>query len=72
MGNYYKVRYNDNSPYYPISDRMGLDDIMNEEFKYDGYNLGFFRGDCYLCTFTHRLNRNFCDPTSPANDEIVD
>lgn len=72
MGNYYKVRYNDNSPYYPISDRMGLDDIMNEEFKYNGYNLGFFRGDCYLCTFTHRLNRNFCDPASPANDEIVD
>ena len=32
----------------------------------------YFRGDCYLNTFTYRLNRNFNDPTLPSNDEIID
>ena len=30
-----------------------------------------YRGDCYICQFTHRMNRNFQDPTSPTNDVIV-
>jgi hypothetical protein len=25
-----------------------------------------------LCQFTHRVNRNFNDPSAPYNDEIVD
>lgn len=73
LSNYYKVRYNDNSPYYPISDRMGIDDLNTYEFDSNtGYKLEFFRGDCYFCTFTHRLNRNFQDPAAPANDIIID
>lgn len=73
LANYYKVRYVDNSPYYPIGDRIGIDDISTYEFDSNtGYKLGFFRGDCYLCTFTHRINRNFQDPSAPANDIIVD
>ncbi len=73
LSNYYKVRYNDNSPYYPISDRMGIDDLTTYEFDSNtGYKLEFFRGDCYFCTFTHRLNRNFQDPAAPANDIIID
>lgn len=32
----------------------------------------FYRGDCYICKFTHRLNRNFRDATTPTNDSIVD
>lgn len=31
-----------------------------------------YRGDCYICQFTHRLNRNFQDPSAPINDKIVD
>ena len=31
-----------------------------------------FRGDCYICQFTHRVNRNFQDPSAPTNDKIVD
>lgn len=30
-----------------------------------------YRGDCYICQFTHRVNRNFQDPSAPTNDEIV-
>ena len=73
LANYYQIRYDDNSPYYPIGDRMGIDDLTTYEFNSKtGYKLQFFRGDCYLCTFTHRLNRNFQDPSAPANDTIVD
>lgn len=73
LANYYKVRYDDNAPYYPIGDRIGIDNISDYEFNSnDGYRLEFFRGDCYLCTFTHRLNRNFQDPAAPANDIIID
>nr|DAJ12791.1 MAG TPA: hypothetical protein [Bacteriophage sp.] len=25
-----------------------------------------------MCTFTHRLNRNFADSSNPYNDEILD
>jgi len=34
--------------------------------------LDLFRGDCFICNFTHRLNRNFQDPSDPSNDTIVD
>ena len=44
----------------------------NEEDFDPGVYLDIFRGDCYLCTFTHRLNRNFQDPSAPSNDKIVD
>jgi len=35
-----------------------------------GYTV--FRGDCYICNFTHRMNRNFQDPSFPINDDILD
>lgn len=64
---YFKIRYNDASPFYPISDRITWDRLDDSE------TLGtFYRGDCYICKFTHRLNRNFQDPSAPTNDEIVD
>lgn len=70
---YYNTRFYDNSAYYPISDRIGLDEISSEYAFTEGYyNKTFYRGDCYICTFTHRINRNFNDPTAPTNDEIVD
>jgi hypothetical protein len=36
------------------------------------YNKVCYRGDCYINTFTYRLNRNFNDKTLPNNDTIID
>lgn len=70
---YFNTRYHDNSAYYPISDRISVDEISTDyEYSNQNYYKTFYRGDCYICTFTHRLNRNFNDPTAPTNDEIVD
>jgi CTP:phosphocholine cytidylyltransferase-like protein len=35
-------------------------------------NNPLYRGDCYICQFTHRVNRNFQDSNAPTNDRIVD
>ena len=43
-----------------------------DKTSFSGRTSIFYRGDCYLCEFTHRLNRNFQDPDAPVNDEIVD
>lgn len=62
---YFNVRISDTSPFYPISKRyqIGRDSLQDELL---------FRGDCYISTFTHRINRNFQDPTAPNNEKIVD
>lgn len=64
MSDYFQIRYQDKSSYYAISDRIKLSD--------DWDSVNCFRGDCYICQFTHRVNRNFSDPSSPTNDKIVD
>ena len=73
IDDYFIIRYNDKSPFYAISDRF---DLENPEWwlNQTGEILhnALYRGDCYICQFTHRLNRNFQDPSSPTNDEIVD
>ena len=74
----FEIRQNDSSPFYAISDRMSIADIeiQNKPIlitdSIDEYNFTCYRGDCYICQFTHRLNRNFNDPSAPYNDEIVD
>ena len=80
----YTIRYNDDSAYYAISDRFSIEDLTweleelkelslnDEEEVLQSYTNTFYRGDCYICNFTHRLNRNFQDPEAPTNDEIVD
>lgn len=75
----FEIRYQDNSPYYAIGERIGIDEINTSYTSLrtsDGENEGFtnifYRGDCYICNYTHRLNRNFQDPDAPINDEIVD
>ena len=60
---YFKVRGNDQSPFYAISDRYSLDDIST---------LDVYRGDCYTNTVTFRMNRNFVDSSVPINDIIID
>ena len=62
MSDYFSIRYADKSPYYAISDRLNLKEELPT----------LYRGDCYICQFTHRVNRNFQDPAAPTNDKIVD
>lgn len=73
--NTFKIRYNDKSPFYAISDRISLSK-SDDYFQSNGNGLQLInplnRGDCYICQFTHRLNRNFQDPSAPINDQIVD
>lgn len=71
MSDYFDIRFQDNSAYYAISDRLELNIIApNNE---DTTELGpYYRGDCYIGQFTHRVNRNFQDPSAPVNDKIVD
>ena len=61
----FKIRIHDKSPYYAISNRYDITEVPNE-----GPIL--YRGDTYICTFTHRFNRNFQDPSAPTNHKIVD
>ena len=76
MTNYFAIRYDDNTAYYSIGDRIDINTAIHD-WKYLDSNKSYqyttlARGDCYLCTFTHRLNRNFADSSNPYNDEILD
>ena len=83
----FKIRYADKSSFFAVSDRIDLkhldewfdlDSIRNvqnqDQINTTKINLlsNLYRGDCYICQFTHRLNRNFQDPSAPINDKIVD
>lgn len=77
MSDYFKIRYSDKAPFYAISDRMDIDDMTQFTVNPNGTSTlmltqPLYRGDCYICQFTHRLNRNFQDPSTPINDDIVD
>ena len=66
MSNYFNIRMNDSSPYYAIGNRL---DINN--YVIDGLNKTFYRGDCFICDYTHRMNRNFVDPEMGFTDKMV-
>lgn len=77
---YIQLRIHDKSAYHAISERISLDDMsdyknsnitINGQSQSSYYNFELYRGDCYICQFTHRLNRNFNDPSAPYNDVIV-
>ena len=61
---YFKIRGNDLSAFYAISDRYELENVPE--------NWDVYRGDCYTNTVTFRLNRNFVDSSVPVNDLIID
>ena len=61
---YMDIRIADVSQYYPISERQTLDKVTIDK--------AYYRGDCFISTFTERINRNFQDPGAPTNDIIVD
>lgn len=76
MNNYFAIRYDDNTAYYSIGDRIDINTAIHDWKHLNNNSLYQYttlaRGDCYLCTFTHRLNRNFADSSNPYNDEILD
>ena len=60
----YQNRMDSSEPFYAISDRYNV--IISDTY----YNC--WRGDCYINQFTHRMSRNFNDPSLPNNDDIID
>ena len=83
MEEYFYLRMTDNSTFFAITDRYDIQNIddhlvakytglVGTKDRSQGYHINAYRGDCYLCQFTHRVNRNFNDPSAPYNDEIVD
>jgi hypothetical protein len=72
MDKYFQMRYNDPFPYYAISEYYDLYDEYSFSENEDWTSDTLYRGDCFICNYTHRLNRNFQDPSAPLNDEIVD
>lgn len=79
MQQYFEVRFHDKSPFYAISYRINIEkevrwfsDTTNGTNSAKMLRDPLYRGDCYICQFTHRVNRNFQDPSAPINDKIVD
>lgn len=73
-----KTRHNDKSQFYAISDRIAIKSFKTSDGTLFDDNIilemlsGVYRGDSFICMFTHRLNHNFIDPDTPNNDKIVD
>ena len=77
--NYIQLRAQDTSAFYAISDRIDINDLYKHselleesEYSVNDFSEVYYRGDCYICQYTHRINRNFNDPSAPYNDKIVD
>ena len=71
----FKIRYNDKASFYAISDRIDINSVTDWfSLREESYQLNnpLYRGDCYICQYTHRINRNFQDPSAPINDKVVD
>ena len=62
---YFQIRYNDASPFFPVSDRIEWINIKQN-------SITVFRGDCYINTYTQRMHWNFIDPELPTNHKIID
>ena len=67
MSEYFKIRGHSNLPFYAISDRYEITQLFN-----NANPLKVYRGDCYTCTVTMRIQRNFVDSDVPTNELIVD
>jgi len=65
MKNYFDIRMNDSSPYYSIGNRLDINSFSN------GLDSSFYRGDCFICDYTHRMNRNFQDPNVGFTDIFI-
>ena len=67
---YFLLRVNDSNAFFPIGDRTSWKDINTSASIVRSKT--FYRGDCYINTYTHRMNWNFQDPELPTNTKIVD
>ena len=81
ISKYFTIRMDDSSTYSAISDRIDILELADYDANPrdvlvqttpEQYQFIVFRGDCYICQFTHRIIRNFNSPSAPYNDEIVD
>lgn len=79
MLNYISMRMSDHSEYSAISDRFDISEckaapkaLAQSQDPYYYFQTDCYRGDCYICQFTQRLNRNFNDNSAPYNESIVD
>ena len=78
MKEYFSIRFNSVNPYYAISDRFDVQMMKSSLNEYDNldqnqlkYMITCYRGDCYISNITMRIQRNFQDPETPINDEIL-
>lgn len=76
---YIQLRAQDTSSFYAISDRIDINNlnqnnsILEENVTTNqDFDQIYYRGDCYICQYTHRIIRNFNDPSAPYNDKIID
>ena len=75
---YIQLRAQDTSAFFAISDRIDVNNLSETKLLQQAENGAkdfsetYFRGDCYICQYTHRVIRNFNDPSSPYNDKIID
>lgn len=76
---YLQLRAQDTSSFFAISDRIDINNINTQETilkqsdkESKDFSEVYYRGDSYICQYTHRINRNFNDPSAPYNDKIVD
>lgn len=78
---YLQIRMRDASPFMAVTYRIDINKlssyqdqitILNEAQQSNEYSFNLYRGDCYLCQFTHRIIRNFNSPSAPYNDIVVD
>lgn len=83
VADYVSIRMDDTSSYFAVSERYAIKDtdehlieplspISGNEDRTCGYAWELYRGDCFICQVTHRINRNFNDPSAPYNNTIVD
>ena len=77
--NYIQLRSQDTSAFFAISDRIDINELnkhnstlKESEQDITDFSQIYYRGDSYICQYTHRINRNFNDPSAPYNDKIVD
>lgn len=71
MDEYFDVRYRDASSFFAISDRIAWDNVQPIDDNTCVIK-NIYRGDCYICNFSHRVIRNFQDSEAPTNDEIIE
>lgn len=78
-----QTRFVDSSEYMAIGDRYQINeefttgivitkDINNDNVNNTVLQIDQYRGDCFICQVTHRINRNFQDPSALTNDIIID